>query len=131
MIIALASLTRVLGEVGVTITVEIILRARGRRQGTVGIKPDVGVRVSDPVGDWRLGAELLANGGIAKMYQYLKSETGWPAELKATTTSMSCNYSPLNRLCTKRVASDHNLLHVREESPVVEVLHKSIQYGVR
>jgi hypothetical protein len=51
-IITLVSLTGVFGEVSVTITVEIILRARGRRQGTVGIQPDVRVGVSDPVGDW-------------------------------------------------------------------------------
>jgi len=45
-------LTRVLSEVGVTITVEIVLGARSRRQGTVGIEPDIRVGVSDPVGDW-------------------------------------------------------------------------------
>ena len=48
----MASLTGILSEVGVAITVDIVVRARSGRQGTVGIQPDVAVGVSDPVGDW-------------------------------------------------------------------------------
>lgn len=66
-------LTRVLRKVSVAITVVIVFRARSRGQRTTGVQPDVRVGVSDPVCDWRLCAELVSNGGVTKLSQYLGS----------------------------------------------------------
>jgi hypothetical protein len=45
-------LTRILGEVRVTITVDVVSRTRCGGQRPIKREPDVAVRVGNPVGDW-------------------------------------------------------------------------------